>query len=184
VLAWQNQFAFRVELDPDIGSPRARLISRKSPNATAELDSINMGKLTPNDINEYFENHLPYRTRIMLAHYKMTHDDTGANTAWTSNPAWLDGCFVASLVTGRIYLNLLGIGKKHGALCPFSPQRDDVTVADLSGVLLDPAKLPTNERTLFLNFLIMADKAAAHFTTPRNHDWNMTHEVIELINSC
>ena len=140
-----------------------------------------MGKLKPTQIDEYFNVHLPYRTRIMLAHYKMTHDGAGKNKAWNSNPAWLDACFVASLVTGRLYLNVFGVGKKGGALCAFSPQEDDVTVDDLGGILLDPAKLPAVEQKLFLDFLIMADKAAAHFTTPKNHDSSTTHDVIKLI---
>ena len=70
----------------------------------------------------------------MLAHYKMTHDGAGGNTEWRNNPSWLDACFVASLVTGRIYLNLLGVGKKNGgALCPFLPKGDDVTICELGG---------------------------------------------------
>jgi hypothetical protein len=48
-------------------------------------------------------------------------------------------------------------------------------------VPLDPAKLQTCEQKLFVDFLIMADKAAAHFTRPKNHDWNETHHVIKLI---
>jgi len=65
---------------------------------------MNMGKLTRTEIDEYFAVHLPYRTRIMLAHYKMTHDRAGHDKAWTGNPAWLDACSIASLVTGRLYL--------------------------------------------------------------------------------
>lgn len=140
-----------------------------------------MGKLTGTEIDEYFAVHLLYRTRIMLAHYKMTHDSAGKDRAWTGTPSWLDACFIASLVTGRLYLNLLGIGKKGGALAAFSPQTDDVTADGLGGVLLDPSKLPAGEQKLFLDFLIMADKAAAHFTVPKGHDWSKTHDVIKRI---
>ena len=38
--------------------------------------------------------------------------------------------------------------------------------------------IPLAERELFLNFLNMADKAAAHFTIPINHEWTKTHDVI------
>lgn len=140
-----------------------------------------MGKLNRAEIDEYFDVHLPYRTRTLLAHYKMTHDSAGQDKPWTSNPAWLDGCFITSLINGRIYLNTLGIGKSGGALVPFVPRQDDVTVDDLGGTVLDPTKLPGAEQTLFLNFVIMADKAAAHFTTPSGHSWNQTHDVIKLI---
>jgi hypothetical protein len=135
-----------------------------------------MGKLDAGQIEEYFAVHLPYRMRILLAHYKMT----GPN-GWRGNPAWLDACFVASLVTGRLFLNVLGVGKKGGVLDCFAPQPDDVTVEDLGGKLLDPAALPTADRDLFLGFLTMADKAAAHFTLPMNHDWTKTHDVIRRI---
>jgi hypothetical protein len=55
-----------------------------------------MGKLTPSQIDEYFDNHLPYRIRIMLAHYRMTRE------SWTGDPGRLDACFVAALVTARL----------------------------------------------------------------------------------
>jgi hypothetical protein len=131
-----------------------------------------MGKLTPAQVNEYFEIHLPYRTRILLAHYRMTR------VAWNGDQGWLDACFIAALVTARLFLNMLGIGKRSGSLASFRPDSDDVMVDDLGGKLLDPTTLPIPERDSFLNFLVMADKAAAHFTLPITHDWTKTHEVI------
>jgi hypothetical protein len=140
-----------------------------------------MGKLTPAEINDYFALHLPYRIGIMLAHYKMTHDSAGNDIPWTGNPAWANACFVASLVTARLFLNVLGIGKKGGSLADFDDKPDDVTVDDLGGKRLDPAKLSQAEHDSLFDFLKMADKAAAHFTTPIVHDWSKTHDVIKLI---
>lgn len=117
----------------------------------------------------------------MLAHYKMTHDSAGNDKSWMLNPAWLDSCFIASLVTGRLYLNALGIAKQASAIAAFSAKPDDVTVDDLGGIRLDPGALRPHEPRLFLDFIIMADKAAAHFTTPRAHDTSTTHAVIKLI---
>jgi hypothetical protein len=131
-----------------------------------------MGKLDNQQIEEYFTTHLPYRTRVLLAHYKMTRNP------WTQNIAWLEACFVASLVTGRLFLNMLGIGKKGRIVDRFSPRPDDVTVEDLGGTILDPSTLTPEEKKLFLDFLLMADKAAAHFTMPMKHDWTKTHDVI------
>jgi hypothetical protein len=45
---------------------------------------------------------------------------------------------------------------------------------DSDGVLIDPAALPPEEKELLLDFLDMADKAAARFTIPLNHDWTKT----------
>src|ERR1019366_594875 len=135
-----------------------------------------MSKLTPPQIEEYFDKHLPYRTGILLAHYRMTREP------WTGDPGRLNACFVAALVTGRLFLNVLGVGKKKDkgvwALDRYSPKPGDVTVDDLGGIVIDPAILPGAEQDLFLRFLIMADQAAAHFTVPINHDWTKTHEVI------
>lgn len=115
----------------------------------------------------------------MLAHYRM------ASTRWTGDVAQLNACFIAALVTGRLFLNVLGIGKRrvgdNVALDRFSPQDSDVMVDDLGCLLIDPAALPAADRDLFLDFLNMADKAAAHFTIPMNHDWAKTREVIHRI---
>ncbi|HEY2382991.1 MAG TPA: hypothetical protein VGK48_17580 [Terriglobia bacterium] len=111
----------------------------------------------------------------------MTHDLDGADKPWYSDPAWLEACFVASLVTARMYLNVLGIGKEDNRLTPFVARRDDITVDDLGGRRVDVKKLFPDEKQLILNFLTMADKAAAHFTSPMSHDWDKTHDVIKIV---
>lgn len=140
-----------------------------------------MSKLSNKEIEEYFGNHIPYRVGILLAHYKMTHDRAGNDKSWTGSPGPLNACFVASLVTARAFLNLLGIGKRKGVLCVFEPKSNDITAVDLGGICIHPATLPQNEQELIFDFLRMADQAAAHFTTPQAHDWSRTHEVIKLI---
>jgi hypothetical protein len=131
-----------------------------------------VNKLTSIQIGEYFKEHLPYRTGMLLAHYRMTRK------SWTGDVNWLNACFVASLVTGRLFLNFLGIGKENGKPCPFRSRADDVDAQDLGGKLIDLATLPPGDEALFMEFLKMADKAAAHFTTPIVHDWSKTHEMI------
>lgn len=132
------------------------------------------------DASEFFEKHLPYKTRILLAHYKMTD---GGKREWTADTGQLDACFVASLVTARLYLNFLGLGKSKGVLAPYphDPNSDDVSVTDLGGVALTLNDLKPGEDTLFYNFIVMADKAAAHITKPKPHDWSVTHDVIQRI---
>ena len=95
---------------------------------------------------------------------------------WRGDPGQLDACFVASLVTGRLFLNVLGIGKSLPGLVRYLPKPDDVTLDNLGGLLIDPATRPSEEQTLSFNFLTMADKAAAYFTTPKDHDWARTHD--------
>ncbi len=76
--------------------------------------SILMAKLTQDQIDEYFRDHLPYRVGILLAHYKMTRPSQ------TDGHAFLNPCFEASVVTGRLFLNVLGIFKNSRSQTPTS----------------------------------------------------------------
>ena len=131
-----------------------------------------MSKLQSDDINDYLDKHVPYRVGILLAHFRLVRQGRA------SSQAILDACFVASLVTARMFLNTLGIGKDKTTLVRFRPLDTDVCVDDLGGVLIDPAILPPDEQDLFFKFLKMADQAAAHFTIPIVHDWTVTHDVV------
>ena len=94
---------------------------------------MEMGKLTPLQIDEYFELHLPYRTRILLAHYRMTR------APWHGDRGQLEAAFEASLITGRMYLNVLGISKnRHDVLQSTRFQDDDVSAADLAASSAQP----------------------------------------------
>jgi hypothetical protein len=80
-----------------------------------------------NEIERHFAEDLPYRTGVLLAHYKMTRE------SWTvkrGTVKWLHACFVASLVVGRTYLSMLVIGKSGNALAPFDVKPHDVTFED------------------------------------------------------
>jgi hypothetical protein len=138
-----------------------------------------MSKLNDTQIEEYFSTHLPYRTRILVAHYWMTREP------WTvkrGDGAWLDACFEASLIAGRMYVNALGISKtKHDQLVPSVFRDDDVSAEDLGGTLIDLATLSADDRHLFVGFLKMADKGAAHLTVPMKHPWEETHVAISRI---
>lgn len=139
-----------------------------------------MGTLSKEEIERHFAEDLPYRTGILLAHYKMSRE------AWNGKrgpDTWINACFVASLVVGRTYLNMLGIGKSGGQLIAFDPKPDDVTFADLGGIPVDVSTLTAYERELLLGFMMMADKAGAHFTLRRDHPLDRTHEAIRWIHS-
>lgn len=86
---------------------------------------------------------------------------------WHGDRAQLEAAFEASLITGRIYLNIRGIAKnRHDLLVPFRPQDDDVSAHDLGGTLVETAGLAPADTALFVGFLKMADKGAAHLTMP------------------
>lgn len=148
------------------------------PKRRARLDDriLDMGKLTPDLIEEYFAIHLPYRTRILLAHYQMTR------RGWYGDKAQVDAAFEASLITGRMYLNVLGIAKnRKDDLVPFKPQDDDVCAEDLGGTPVDVGSLSASDVGLFRGFLKMVDKGAAHLTTPMKHPIEKTHVAIARI---
>ena len=46
------------------------------------------------------------------------------------------------------------------------------------GTLIDPTTLAPTDQRVLLDFLNMADQAAAHFTEPLPHDAEKTHDVI------
>lgn len=143
-----------------------------------------MSKLTPALVDEYFEIHLPYRTGVLLSHFKMRHYPvTGKFVPWTGTRSWLDAGFVAALVMARLYLNVLGIAKngKGTALVNYREQGDDITVDDLGGTRVNIATNPPADQKMLLDFLIMADKAAAHFTAPLPHDRTTIPKVIVMI---
>jgi hypothetical protein len=135
-----------------------------------------MGKLSAAQVEEYFAVHLPYRTRILVAHYRMTREP------WHGDRAQLEAAFEASLITGRMYLNVLGVAKnKHDALVPFRPKNDDVSAADLGGTSINIATLTADDVSLLIGFLKMADKGAAHLTMPMRHPVEDTHIAIARI---
>lgn len=86
-------------------------------------------------------------------------------------------------MTGRIYLNVLGIFRrsKTDELFGGEFRDDDVNAKDLGGRLVDVAALHADDRDIFARFLKMADKACAHLTTPDQHPWPETHEAIRRV---
>lgn len=129
-------------------------------------------------IEEYFSEHLPYRYGILLSHRRLCEAGGG-----NGDSAVLNACFIASLVTGRLFLNLLGIKRnaKNDSLQACDPWDDDVSSVDLGGTFVDIGTLSPQDVKLFTGFLKMADKAAAHFTLPMRHPWEEAHEAIERI---
>jgi hypothetical protein len=142
-----------------------------------------MSKLTPDQVDEYFNNHLPYRVGVMLAHLKMMEGQRKGRalpTEW----AQVQAAFEASLITGRMFLNVLGVTRDQKTDTLKSIKKrgdDDVGGEDLGALLLDPSTLTPDEADLFAGFLKMSDKGAAHLTVPMKHPVDRTHEAIDRI---
>jgi hypothetical protein len=57
---------------------------------------------------------------------------------WDGDRAQLEAAFEASLISGRMYLNVMAVSKnRQDALVPGRPQADDVGAADLGGTVVD-----------------------------------------------
>jgi hypothetical protein len=146
-----------------------------------------VGKLSADLIKEYLDVHLPYRTEVLLAHYKMTTRSDGRPRGWVHSrgPAsWLKACFEASLIAGRVYLNMLGVSAKRDGTALIAHKcgdPDDVMVSDLGGMAIDLNALADEDRKNFLAFIIMSNKASAHLTVPRDHDLSIVHPTIQRI---
>jgi hypothetical protein len=140
-----------------------------------------MAILDQQAIERFYNDHLPYRTGILLAHYRMTR------TSYHGNPHQLNACFIAALVSGRVFLNFLGIAKEKGQLVAIKPtvhtgaQGEDVRVEDLGGIPIDFAQMPASGKTLLYDFIVMADKSAAHFTAEMTHPWQRMDDAILCI---
>lgn len=134
-----------------------------------------MAKLSAAQIDEYFAIHLPYRTRIMLAHYRM------ARSGKPFIQADWEAMFEASLITGRMYLNVMGIGRNSDRLAPHRTKGREIGAKDLGAHPVPVKNINPEDVALFLGFLRMADEGAAHLTTPRVHPVADTHIAITRI---
>ena len=62
----------------------------------------------------------------------MTHEPgTGKDKSYRGDLGQLEACYLASLVSGRTILNLVGIGKDANGLKPFVFKPDDIAADDL-----------------------------------------------------
>src|SRR5689334_11784210 len=113
-----------------------------------------MGKLKSEQVEEYFQDHVPYRLGVMLAHYRMTR------TPWTGDVHQLDACFIAALIAGRTFVNMLGVRRKPDTnrLALANVRPTDIDVTDLGGKTINIAALPPAEVDLLEGFLRMADQ--------------------------
>jgi hypothetical protein len=134
-----------------------------------------MSKLSPELMEEYFAIHLPYRLRILLAHYRMTRHP------WIGERAQLEAAFEASVITGRLLLHILGIGRIGNGIGRPRVESDDVNAADLGTQLVDLSAIPQADEQLFSEFIRMAHKGSAHFTMPDTYAVEQTHVAVTRI---
>lgn len=111
---------------------------------------------TQEGITAFLEVHIPNRMGILMSHKEL------CKKTYIGDPRILNACFIASLVVGRVLLNMLGIGKNSGQLGTPVYKSNDVNANDLGFNLVSITELSKQDKDDFLNYIIIADRASAH----------------------
>lgn len=135
-----------------------------------------MGKLTQEEIEEYFVIHLPYRNRILVHHKEIC--DRGP---YREDSILFNASFEASLIVGRMYLMFMGVYRNKTTLKRHNFREDDISCMDPGGRIVDIDALTEQDQDLLFRFLRTADKATAHLTKPFKSDYPITNEAITKI---
>jgi hypothetical protein len=133
--------------------------------------------LPDNEVERYFSIHLPYRLGILVAHQNLCAAG-GCNVAGV-----LNATFVGSVLAGRTLLEIMGVRRDpmKGCLRQSSARLHDVDAKHLGGTYIDVLNLSSADRSLFEDFLRMADKGVVHFTFPEKHAVDQTHIALDRI---
>ena len=130
--------------------------------------------MTQDEIDRYFRDHIPYRLKLLLEY---VDNDTA------SPPMKSHAHFIASIITGRLILQFLGIGTSSTKQClvKYRPGDDDVNVTHLGGQAIEISTLGTGQQQAIYDYMVMANKAAAHFTMEMPHDYDDAHRIALVI---
>jgi hypothetical protein len=150
--------------------------------------------LTTSEIDEFFNDHLPYRQSMLTTHKLISKDRKellGRLPDELRDKLMVAGV-EASLVACRMSIEFLGLGIKHNPL-RLVPNHSyflaedgnsyEVKVVDLGGQWVDINKLTTAEQDLVANIFLTGHRATAHLTynAPGGGQWRIIHDGIELV---
>lgn len=159
--------------------------------------------LKPDEIEEFFNEHLPYRMKILMTYVNIEKD---SNSCFRKDVGVRNCTFEACLVMCRVLMNFLGLssekdnhpklmGYKEWVLrdkskSPDKSKSDDVKVTDLHGefdlrgefVDIDKDLTP-EQKDLLARVYLMANKASAHLTYRNSYKYkpNELADAAELI---
>jgi hypothetical protein len=113
--------------------------------------------------DEWFDNHLPYRLRVLMS--------------WPKRIAQCDA--EASLIHCRLFLQFLGLGIAHNPLTLINKRNyfdvgpvDEIKINDLNGSFVDANTLSPGDADLAARAYHAASKASAHLTFKSAHGFD------------
>lgn len=120
--------------------------------------------LTPAQVEEYFNEHIPYRLNQLLGFrlYK-AHLGPGMSRAMQRRigPSMVE----AAAISGRLFLDVLGVTETREGLAPKTKwRRNDVSLLSFGLPLIHVNSIPVEDRSVLKTFLFQASKSTAHLT--------------------
>lgn len=147
--------------------------------------------LTPDDINDCFERHLPYKLGMLRTWLRVYEKPKSLQVDCDFLRHIFHATIETAAVHARLFLHFLGvtvkIAEENGAKCrklvPYDPRSDDLMVTALGGKCVEIGQIQKKDAELVAIFLEGTNKACAHFTLNSGHkfDWNDLPTVISLV---
>lgn len=141
-------------------------------------------KLLPNDvIDDYFNNHLPYRLSMLTAIKSpiLESESTKCHQHYWDMRVW---AFESSRLASRIFLDFIGLSLKNKKLVVKDNYKEyDVMICDFGGKAICPNNLSINDKCLLEAVYLTGNKSTAHLTynDPNAGDPKVIFEGVDLI---
>lgn len=150
--------------------------------------------LTLAEVQEFFDEHLPYRQTLLTTHKLITADQPHFQTLLPNelrhkiNVSSVE----ASLISSRMFMEFLGLGIKYNPrrlvqnrkyFAAEDGNSYEVKIIDLGGQWVDINKLAAQEQDLLARLYLTGHRATAHLThnAPYGGEWRIIHNGVTLI---
>src|SRR5437879_6383490 len=145
-------------------------------------------QLTPDQVEEFFKVHLPYRLAMLTAH----RDHQVKGTLGSYQRELMVCMFEAGLIACRVLLQFLGLGVKYRPTLHLVEDHrywsydgkitDEIKVVDLGGSFVNVGSLSLSEAALLASVIDGASKSSAHLTYQATaFDWREFHPTVGLV---
>lgn len=143
-------------------------------------------KLSAAEIEQFFDDHLPYKITQLITHH-CYKKDLNEKLSGTPLAKKYEICAIEiSFVAGRLFMDFLGLGLdiKDKRLVEKKPKKiDDITVIDLGGKWIDINSLTEKQKNTLAIFYHRGNKGSAHLTWEKREEdgWGKLDEGVEII---
>lgn len=141
--------------------------------------------LSKKDINDFFNEHLPYRLAMLKTHLLIEQNSINYENH-------INICsYEASVIACRMFVNFFGLKGKENPIrlvenhkySKFKGKSYEVKIVDLGGTFVNINYLQDKEKDLLARIYLTGNNATAHLThnAPYGGEWKILHPAIELI---